>query len=122
MYHRKVTRGCVRDPVRSVCSLGARNSGTWFVCNVRSIHSTKKTPQTAKAARRGDEGYGRLRHASGTSHSSLSFQWIAALQDLNAKGMKGKNIAALVGISTGSVRFITTGQLFAEGDEADAVL
>jgi hypothetical protein len=33
-----------------VCCLGARNSGTRFVCNVLSIHSTKKIPQTAKAA------------------------------------------------------------------------
>lgn len=33
-----------------VCCLGARNSGTRFVCNVLSIHSTKKIPQTPKAA------------------------------------------------------------------------
>lgn len=33
-----------------VCCLGARNSGTRFVCNVLSIHSTTKIPQTAKAA------------------------------------------------------------------------
>jgi hypothetical protein len=33
-----------------VCCLGARNSGKRFVCNVLSIHSTKKIPQTAKAA------------------------------------------------------------------------
>lgn len=31
-----------------VCSLSARNSGTRFVCNVLSIHSTKKIPKTAK--------------------------------------------------------------------------
>ena len=30
--------------------LGARNSGTRFVCNVLSIHSTKKISQTAKTA------------------------------------------------------------------------
>ncbi len=33
-----------------VCCFGARNSGTRFVCNVLSIHSTKKIPQTAKSA------------------------------------------------------------------------
>lgn len=32
-----------------VCCLGARNSGTRFVCNVLSIHSTKKIPLNAKA-------------------------------------------------------------------------
>jgi hypothetical protein len=35
-----------------VCCLGARNSGTRFVCNVLAIHSTKKIPQTARAAPR----------------------------------------------------------------------
>lgn len=32
-----------------VCCLGARNSGTRFVCNVLSIHSTRKISQTSKA-------------------------------------------------------------------------
>lgn len=41
--------------------------------------------------------------------------------NLIAKHMKGKDIAALVGMSTGPVTFIQAGRLFAERAEAEAM-